>query len=221
MRNNINILISTLADSVSDIPKFIGLEVLAQIVILGTYFAINQKWQLYNSLHLLGRARTIIALVPATFLAVPFGMITIYEGIGAFFITFLLIWILTTEIAIRGIIALIASFITGGAAHFICSEISPNNSIVTVGIPGLLGFLTLIGTSHLIAKSSWLGVRCPHCTTRGTVNSVQVGKDFLGTTTEIINNRRVVYNQYFITEENKCSHCMHTWRSTRETKETS
>jgi hypothetical protein len=206
-------------------PKLIGLEIMALIVILGLYFAINRKWRLYDGLHFLGRARTLVVLVPATLLSVPFGMLTIYKGLGGLAVYFLLLWILTTEVVVRGAIALVAAIIAGAITHFICKKIYPENSLVTVGIPGLLGFITMIGTYIGVAKSSWLGERCPHCTTRGTVDTEQIGKDFLGTTSETSNlygdNRLVFYNKYLITEQHTCRSCGQVWRSTRETKERS
>ena len=225
MEKNIDSLSSVYSSAAADMPKLIGLEIMALIVILGLYFAINQKWRLYDGLHFLGRARTLAVLVPATLLAVPFGMLTIYKGMGAFAVFFMLIWILTTEVVVRGAIALVAAVVAGGFTYFICKKISPDNSIVTVGIPGVAGFVTVIGTYLGVAKSSWLGERCPHCTTRGAVDTQQVGKDFLGTTSETSNlygdNRLVFYNKYLITEENTCRSCTQVWRSTRETKERS
>ena len=225
MKKNIDSLTSVFSAAMGDMPKLVGLEVMALIVVLGLYFAINMKWRLYDGLHFLGRARTLVVLVPATLLAVPFGLLTVYKGLGAFAVFFVLIWILTTEVVVRGAIALLAAVLVGWLAYFICKKISPDNSLVTVGIPGLLGFITMIGAYLGVAKSSWLGERCPHCTTRGAVDTQQVGKDFLGTTSETSNlygdNRLVFYNKYLITEENTCRSCAQVWRSTRETKERS
>lgn len=225
MKNNVDSVASVYASAAADMPKLIGLEVMALIAVLGLYFAINSKWRLYDGLHFLGRGRTLAVLVPATLLAVPYGLLSIYKGLGALAVIFTIIWVLTTEVVVRGAIALVAAILVGAVSHFICKKISPDNGLVTAGIPGLLGFMTIIGTYMGVAKSSWLGERCPHCTTRGTVDTEQVGKDFLGTTSETSNlygdNRLVFYNKYLITEQHTCRSCGQVWRSTRETKERS
>jgi hypothetical protein len=83
----------------------------------------------------------------------------------------------------------------------------------------------LVGIFAVLSKSSWLGERCPHCTTRGSLDTRQVGKDFLGTTSERStgsgNNASIYYNKYLITYQTSCGSCTQTWISTSETKEQS
>ena len=226
MKDNINTVFSVYNEAFCvGLIKLIGLEVLTLLLFLGVYISINSKWRLHDNLHFLGSARTLIVLVPATILAVPFGIITIYKGLGAFIIYFTLLWVLTTEVAVRWSIAVLAAAVIGLITWFICTKISPTNVLVTVGIPSGIGFITLVATFSGVSKSSWLGERCPHCTTRGSVKTKQVGKDFLGTTSERStdsgNNSIIYYNKYLITYQNSCGSCTQSWISTSETKERS
>ena len=73
---NLRLLFSVYTEAFSaDLPKLIGLEILILLAVLALYFGINMKWRLYDNLHFLGYARTLAVLVPATILAVPFGML--------------------------------------------------------------------------------------------------------------------------------------------------
>jgi len=220
----LKLLFSVYTDVFSaDLPKLIGLEILILLAVLAVYFGINMKWRLYDNLHFLGYARTLAVLVPSTILAVPFGMLSVYKGIAAIAVYFILFWVLTTEVAVRWSVALITAIITGLLAWFICIKILPSDDLVTIGIPGLIGFIFLNATYAVISKSSWFGERCPHCVTRGSVDTRQVGKGFLGTTSERSSQNGegsiVYYNKYLITYQNTCGFCNEAWISTSETRE--
>jgi hypothetical protein len=226
MKSNIEELFSVYSSAFhAGIPKLIGLELMALIIILGVYFAVNSKRRLYDDLHFLGSLRTLVVLVPSIILSVPFGMITIYKGIGALVVIFILLWVLTTEFIVRWLIGLLIGLIAGFISWFICNKIAPQNNLVYLGIPCLIAFATMIATQVYLSNSSWLGVRCPHCSTRGSVNTRQIGKQFLGSTSEHENNngttRITTYNKYLITMENSCVSCSQTWVTTSETKERS
>ncbi len=221
---NLRLLFSVYTEAFSaDLPKLIGLEILILLAVLAVYFGINMKWRLYDNLHFLGYARTLAVLIPSTILAVPFGMLSVYKGIAAIVAYFILFWVLTTEVAVRWSIALITAIITGLLSWFICMKIFPSDALVTIGIPGLIGFIFLTATHSGVSKSSWFGERCPHCTTRGSVDTRQVGKGFLGTTSEKSSQNGegsiVYYNKYLITYQNTCGFCDETWTSTSETRE--
>jgi hypothetical protein len=221
---DIRLLLSVYSEAISaEFSKLVGLEIFTLLGFLAVYFGINKKLRLYDNLHFLGYARPLVVLVPSTILAVPFGMISIYKGIAAIVVYFILFWVVTTEVVVRGVIALFTAIVAGGASWFVCMKISPSNALVTIIVPGLIGFISMLATYSIVLKSSWFGERCPHCTTRGSVNTRQVGKAFLGTTSERSSQNGdatiVYYNKYLITYENNCLSCSQTWISTSETKE--
>lgn len=134
-------------------------------------------------------------------------------------------WLATTEIfikaALSGVVAVISAFLSYKAMRMAF----PNDTTTAFPyiVPGVVG-IGLWGLGYLkLDKSSWIGTPCPQCRTRGTVDSEQVGKDFLGTTSETSNlygdNRTVFYNKYLVTYLNSCSACGEQWQSTSETKE--
>jgi len=226
MKSNIDELFLVYSSAFqAGIPKFVGLELMALIFILGIYLAVNKKWRLYNNLHFLGSFRTLVVLVPSIILSVPFAMVSIYKGIGAVVVIFILIWTLTTELIVRVLIALLIGLFAGFVSWIICYKINPQNNYVYLGIPCLIGFAALIAIQVYLSNSSWLGVRCPNCSTRGSITTRQIGKQFQGSISEQDNNngntRIITYNTYLITLENSCVSCSHTWVTTRETKERS
>jgi hypothetical protein len=174
----------------------------------------------------MGRYRTWLLLGTSTLVAVPFffGQVPA-NGIIAFAVTFLAVYVMTVEFVIRLGLSLAAGGLAFGIAvgiGLLLFKDKDSQGIVMV-VAGAIALAAIIWCYKWLAP--WLAERCPKCTTRGTINSEEIDKQFLGSTSERSNlygdNRLVFYNKYRITYLNSCYVCGEQWQSTSESKERS
>src|SRR3712207_5693184 len=83
---------------------------------------------------------------------------------------------------------------------------------------GIIGLAAWGGFYEALSKSSWIGRRCPSCSSRGTVDDEQVGSVFLGRSSVRSGNGITTYEDYLVTTAFRCSACGDEWETTSRTR---
>jgi hypothetical protein len=132
-------------------------------------------------------------------------------------------WVATTEVAIKFLMSAFVAAIGAYVAHIVMTAAYPTDktkalSLIYVIVPGVVGlFLGVVGYA-VLDSSSWIGIPCPFCGTRGRTSREITKKDYHGQKAEREGDNIVTYNLYHVTHKNWCNSCGKQWITTEEAR---
>lgn len=123
-------------------------------------------------------------------------------------------YILTAELLIRLYLSILIAVVSTATMMFITHlllkafQLSEESSFfITIVVGALTALVTLIGGYQLTKDSSWIGVACPNCSTRGKLQTTEGSKYFIGSELKEVIGTVKSFNNYEVEVTETCNNC--------------